>query len=129
MKPTTISRAPARIMIIAVLAALLLAFPLLAVATGLDYYIGVLRRIVIFALLATSLNLVLGYGGLVALGHAGFVGVGAYTVVILAERGVTSAALFGWIATLKRDYDVEATDLTVIENADATLDARGTLGG
>lgn len=43
--------------------------------------------------------------------------------------GVTSAALFGWIATLKRDYDVEATDLTVIENADATLDARGTLGG
>lgn len=93
MKPTTLSRAPARIMIIAVLAALLLAFPLLAAATGLDYYIGVLRRIVIFALLATSLNLVLGYGGLVALGHAGFVGVGAYTVVILAERGVTSAAL------------------------------------
>ncbi|NWE51481.1 hypothetical protein [Brevundimonas sp. P7753] len=43
--------------------------------------------------------------------------------------GVTSAALFGWIATLKRDYDVEATDLTVIENADATLDARGNLGG
>ncbi len=43
--------------------------------------------------------------------------------------GLTSAALFGWIATLKRDYDVETTDLTVIENADATLDARGTLGG
>lgn len=91
MKPTTISRAPARMMVIAVLAALLLAFPLLAAATGLDYYIGVLRRMVIFALLVTSLNLVLGYGGLVALGHAGFVGVGAYTVVILAERGVTSA--------------------------------------
>jgi branched-chain amino acid transport system permease protein len=93
MKPTTLSGAPARILLIVLLAALLLAFPLLAAATGLDYYIGVLRRIVIFALLATSLNLVLGYGGLVALGHAGFVGVGAYTVVILAERGVTSAAL------------------------------------
>jgi len=91
MKPTFLSRAPARMVVIAVLAALLLAFPLLAAATGLDYYIGVLRRMVIFALLVTSLNLVLGYGGLVALGHAGFVGVGAYTVVILAERGVTSA--------------------------------------
>ncbi len=43
--------------------------------------------------------------------------------------GVTSAALFGWITTLKTDHGVETIDLTVIENADATLDARGTLGG
>ena len=77
---------------LAVLAALLLAFPLLATSAGLEYYIGVLRRIVIFALLATSLNLILGYGGLVALGHAGFVGVGGYMVVILAENGITSLA-------------------------------------
>ncbi|MNK13167.1 General secretion pathway, M protein [compost metagenome] len=43
--------------------------------------------------------------------------------------GVSSAALFGWLATLKTDYGVETTDMTVVENADATLDARGTLGG
>ncbi len=43
--------------------------------------------------------------------------------------GVTSAALFGWLTTLKTAYGVETTDLTVIENADATLDARVTLGG
>ena len=42
--------------------------------------------------------------------------------------GVTSAALFGWLTSLKADYGVEARDLTVIENADATLDASGALG-
>lgn len=41
--------------------------------------------------------------------------------------GVTSAALFGWLASLKADYGVETRDLTVIENADATLDATGSL--
>ncbi|WP_292032524.1 MULTISPECIES: type II secretion system protein GspM [unclassified Brevundimonas] len=43
--------------------------------------------------------------------------------------GVTSAALFGWLATLKTEYAVDAVDLTVIENADVTLDARGSLKG
>lgn len=43
--------------------------------------------------------------------------------------GVTSAALFGWLAALKTEYGVETRGLTVIENADATLDATGYLGG
>jgi branched-chain amino acid transport system permease protein len=80
-------------------ALLMLTFPLLAASVGAEYYTGVLRRIVVFALLATSLNLILGYGGLVALGQAGFVGVGAYTVVILAERGITSVVAV-WPAAL-----------------------------
>jgi branched-chain amino acid transport system permease protein len=71
--------------------AALAAFPLLASAFGLDFYIGVVRRILIFALAAASLNIILGYGGMVALGHAGFIGVGAYTVVALSEAGITSA--------------------------------------
>lgn len=45
----------------------------------------------IYALAATSLNLILGYGGMVALGHAAFFGAGAYGVGILATAGVTSA--------------------------------------
>ena len=69
----------------------MVAFPLLASAFGLDFYIGVLRRILIFALAAASLNIILGYGGMVALGHAGFIGVGAYTVVALSDAGITSA--------------------------------------
>jgi general secretion pathway protein M len=43
--------------------------------------------------------------------------------------GVTSVGLFGWLATLKAEYGVETRALTVIENADATLDASGSLGG
>ena len=43
--------------------------------------------------------------------------------------GVTSAALFGWLSALKTEYGVDVADVTVIENADATLDATGALGG
>lgn len=73
----------------------LAAFPLVAPALGLDFYISFVRRVLIFALAATSLNLVLGYGGMVALGHAAFFGAGAYMVAILGVAGVSSA-LVGW---------------------------------
>ncbi|MNT11480.1 General secretion pathway, M protein [compost metagenome] len=43
--------------------------------------------------------------------------------------GVTSAVLFGWLSALKTEYGVDVADVTVIENADATLDATGALGG
>lgn len=69
-------------------------FPWVAQATGQEFYIGLARRIVIFALAAASLNLILGFGGMVSLGHAAFFGVGAYTVGVLMVEGVHSA----WIA-------------------------------
>lgn len=72
-------------------------FPLVAPALGLDFYISFVRRVLIYALAATSLNLILGYGGMVALGHAAFFGAGAYAVGILAMNGVTSA-LVAWPA-------------------------------
>ncbi|MBR8654661.1 branched-chain amino acid ABC transporter permease [Achromobacter sp. Marseille-Q0513] len=78
-----------------VLLALLAVFPLVAPALGLDFYISFVRRVLIYALAATSLNLILGYGGMVALGHAAFFGAGAYAVGILAMSGVTSA-LVSW---------------------------------
>ncbi|WP_394791643.1 branched-chain amino acid ABC transporter permease [Rhodoferax sp.] len=83
---------------LAVLAALAL-FPLLAAQFGLEFYIGFVRRILVFALAAASLNFIMGYGGMVALGHAGFLGVGAYTVVALTEAGVTSAWIV-WLAAM-----------------------------
>lgn len=43
--------------------------------------------------------------------------------------GATSAALFGWLAALKSEYGVETRAVTVVENADATLDATGSLAG
>lgn len=69
-----------------VLLALLAVFPV-APALGLDFYISFVRRVLIYALAATSLNLILGYGGMVALGHAAFFGAGAYAVGILAMSG------------------------------------------
>ena len=49
-------------------------------------------RVLVFALAAISLNLVLGYGGMVSFGHALYLGLGAYGVGILAHHGVES----GW---------------------------------
>jgi branched-chain amino acid transport system permease protein len=78
----------------AVLAAAAL-FPFAAEALGGGYYVGLATRVMIYALAATSLNLVLGYGGMISFGHAAFFGVGAYTVAILAQEGVVSA-LAAW---------------------------------
>ncbi|ADD28876.1 MULTISPECIES: branched-chain amino acid ABC transporter permease [Meiothermus] len=76
-----------------VLLGLLLAFPPIAAAMGLEFYQGLLTKIMIFALAASSLNLILGYGGMVSFGHAAYFGLGAYTVAILMREGVTS----GWV--------------------------------
>lgn len=76
--------------------AVLAALPWLLQALELDYYIGFVNRLLIMMMAVTSLNFILGYGGLVALGHAGFIGVGAYTVVACVEAGYSSA----WAAWL-----------------------------
>lgn len=78
---------------------LLLVFPLVAPALNLDFYVSFVRRVLIFALAATSLNFILGYGGMVALGHAAFFGAGAYVVAILSVQGV-SQALIAWPAAM-----------------------------
>jgi branched-chain amino acid transport system permease protein len=70
---------------------LLLVFPLAAKHWDQLFYVSFAARILIFALAATSLNLILGYGGMVSFGHAAFVGAGAYTVAILMAEGVRSA--------------------------------------
>ncbi len=73
------------------LLAVLLVFPWLAPLIGGDFYLGLAARVLIFALAASSLNLILGFGGMVSFGHAAFIGVGAYTVGVLAQTGISSA--------------------------------------
>jgi len=72
---------------------LLVALPFVALALDEGFYITVASRILIFALAATSLNLVLGFGGMVSFGHAAFMGIGAYAVGILMDAGFYSAVL------------------------------------
>src|SRR4051794_34949590 len=67
----------------------LIALPHVAAALNQPYYIDLVRRIMILAIAAVSLNLILGYGGLVSFGHAAYLGVGAYAVGILSFYGGT----------------------------------------
>jgi branched-chain amino acid transport system permease protein len=72
---------------------ILAVLPLLTQAFDQRYLLSIGTRIVIWAIAAISLNLILGYGGMVSFGHAMFFGVGGYAVGILAHHGIAS----GWI--------------------------------
>ncbi|MBI2156129.1 MAG: branched-chain amino acid ABC transporter permease [Candidatus Rokubacteria bacterium] len=55
-------------------------------ALGSRYYTFLANDVVVWALFATSLNLLVGYSGLVSFGHAAYFGVGAYTTGILMKK-------------------------------------------
>jgi branched-chain amino acid transport system permease protein len=82
-------RGLATVLLLLILAVL----PLLTQAFDQRYLLSIGTRIVIWAIAAISLNLILGYGGMVSFGHAMFFGVGGYAVGILAHHGIAS----GWI--------------------------------
>ena len=83
-------RPAVRALPIAVAALVALALPFVLRALGLDFYLSLASRIVVFGVAATSLNLVLGYGSMVSFGHAAFVGVGAYVTGVMISEGVQS---------------------------------------
>jgi branched-chain amino acid transport system permease protein len=67
--------------------------PPIAALTNQPFYLDLFRRMMIFAIAAVSLDLILGYGGMVSFGHAAYLGIGAYAVGIPAYHGVES----GWL--------------------------------
>jgi branched-chain amino acid transport system permease protein len=77
----------------AVLLVLCAVVPVAAPALGEPFYVNVFARAMIWAIAAVSLNLIMGYGGMISFGHAVYVGIGGYTVGILAFHGITS----GWV--------------------------------
>ena len=83
----------ARTLVLGACVLLLLAVPPIAELAKQPYYIDLVRRVMIFAIAAVSLNLILGYGGLVSFGHAAYLGVGGYSVGILAFYGIHN----GWL--------------------------------
>ena len=76
-----------------VLLAAALLLPWLLRAAGWDFYLSLATRIVVFAIAATSLNLLLGYAGMVSLGHAAFLGLGGYVSGVLLSEGQQSLAI------------------------------------
>jgi len=79
-----------RTLLIGALIVFLALLPVYVVATGQFFPLTLFTRIVILALAATSLNLILGYGGMVSFGHAAYLGVGGYVIGILSKEGITS---------------------------------------
>ena len=58
--------------------------------TGDTFAMTLFTRVLILALGAVSLNLIMGYGGMVSFGHAAYLGIGGYAVGILAKEGIAS---------------------------------------
>lgn len=68
----------------------LAAVPALATAFDDNFLVAFFARVLIYAIAASALNIALGFGGLVSLGHALFIGVGMYSVSLPAFHGVSA---------------------------------------
>ena len=64
--------------------------------SGHDYLISLFSRIIIYGLVAISLDLMLGYGGMVSLGHAAFFGIGAYVTAIFSFHSYDASHVLNW---------------------------------
>src|SRR5579884_2314050 len=87
---------------VAAVVLLLAALPLVPVYARLandPFLLTLFTRIVIMALAAVSLNLILGYGGMMSFGHAAYLGIGGYAVGMLAHEGIYSG-LVQWPVAL-----------------------------
>lgn len=102
----------------AAVAVLVLILPLV-ISSG--YFLRVINNIMLYGIIAISLNLVGGYGGLLAMGHACYVGIGAYATAITSTTlgwpfaasfllSVTLATIYGFLtgalclSRIKGDY-------------------------
>ena len=85
-----------RLIIVAVLFAVALFVPLL----GQPYYTKLAVRMAVFALAAMSLDLIVGYAGLVSFGHAAFFGLGCYAAGVLPMVGVQNFFVVFAVAAL-----------------------------
>ena len=76
--------------VVALIALGVLLLPLYSALSGNIFILTLFTRIIIFALAAASLNLIMGYGGMMSFGHAAYLGIGGYAVGILAFEGIGS---------------------------------------
>jgi len=96
MKNSASARGLVTFAVLAILALL----PPVASLIGQGFYVDVFTRIMIFAIAALSLDIILGYGGMVSFGHAAYLGIGAYAVGILAFYGIDNGFVQFGVAIL-----------------------------
>jgi branched-chain amino acid transport system permease protein len=90
----------ARNVIVALVLAGLLLLPVYTTLSGNLFGLTLFTRIIIYALAAVSLNLIMGYGGMMSFGHAAYLGIGGYAVGILAHEGIGSGFIQWPVALL-----------------------------
>jgi branched-chain amino acid transport system permease protein len=79
-----------RVAVNAALIIVLALVPVYVALTGNSFVMTLFTRVIILALAALSLNLIMGFGGMVSFGHAVYLGIGGYAVGILAKEGIGS---------------------------------------
>ena len=89
-----------RNVVVALTALGLTLLPVYSALSGNIFILTLFTRIVIFALAAASLNLIMGYGGMMSFGHAAYLGIGGYAVGILAFEGIGSGFIEWPVALL-----------------------------
>src|SRR5215212_10995190 len=89
-----------RNLFVAGVVALLVLVPVYASVTGNTFLMTLFTRIIILALAAVSLNLIMGFGGMVSFGHAVYLGIGGYAVGIFAKEGINSGFIQWPVALL-----------------------------
>jgi branched-chain amino acid transport system permease protein len=78
---------------VAALLAVLALLPVYCTVTGNFFLMSLFTRILILGMAAVSLNLIMGFGGMVSFGHAAYLGIGGYAVGILAKEGINTGFL------------------------------------
>jgi branched-chain amino acid transport system permease protein len=78
---------------VAAILVLLALLPVYTAAYRDPYLLSFFTRIVILAMAAVSLNLIMGFGGMVSFGHAAYIGLGGYVVGILGYEGIHSGVI------------------------------------
>jgi len=78
---------------VVLLAIALVLVPPITTAIDEPFYTSLVARIMVFAIAVVSLDLILGYGGMVSFGHAAYLGIGAYAVAIPSYYGVDNGFL------------------------------------
>ena len=84
---------------------------------GSDYYLNVVSQILIGAIFALALNILVGYGGLVSIGHGALFGIAAYTAALLLNAG------FGHVSAIA--FSLALTVLTTAVFSVLSLRASG----
>src|SRR5256885_12997326 len=79
--------------VLVALIGIMVLLPVYAAATGNTFTMTLFTRIIILAIAAVSLNLIMGFGGMVSFGHAAFLGIGGGAGGLPAHEGDTNGVL------------------------------------